>query len=138
MKRGYLMSYTRKAKKGYYGVAVYRDENGKRRQKSAGCFKLKREAVSAAVALEKKLNAINQPLKDISLADYYQRWYETYKQNGLSGISKSRYEIFHKVISNYFGDKKLRAIRRSDYQQFINEYGAKQDRKSTRLNSSHP
>lgn len=125
MKRGYLMSYTRKAKKGYYGVAVYRDENGKRRQRSAGCFKLKREAVSAAVALEKKLNAINQPLKDISLADYYQRWYETYKQNGLSGISKSRYEIFHKVISNYFGDKKLRAIRRSDYQQFINEYGAK-------------
>ena len=125
MKRGYLMSYVRKAKKGYYGVAVYRDENGKRRQRSAGCFKLKREAVSAAVALEKKLNAINQPLKDISLADYYQRWYETYKQNGLYGISKSRYEIFHKVISNYFGDKKLRAIRRSDYQQFINEYGAK-------------
>lgn len=87
MKRGYLMSYVRKAKKGYYSVAVYRDENGKRRQKSAGCFSLKREAVSAAVTLEKNLNAINQPLKDISLADYYQRWYETYKQNGLSGIT---------------------------------------------------
>ena len=118
------MSYTRKAKKGYYGVAVYRDKDGKRRQKSAGCFKLKREAVAAAVALEKKLGAINQQLKDISLTDYYQRWYETYKENGLSNISKSRYEIFHKVISDYFGSKKLRAIRRIDYQQFINQYGS--------------
>ena len=92
MKRGnYFMSYTRKGKSGYYGVAEWRDKDGKRRQKSAGCFSLKREAVSAAVTLEKNLNAINQPLKDISLADYYQRWYETYKQNGLSGITPHRF-----------------------------------------------
>ena len=118
------MSYTRKASKGFYGYASYYDKDGKRHAKSAGCFKLKREAVAAAVALENKLNALNQNLKDVSLADYYQRWYETYKENGLSNISKSRYEIFHKVISEYFGNKRLRAIRRSDYQQFINQYGS--------------
>ena len=49
------MSYTRKGKNGYYGVAEWRDKDDKRRQKSAGCFGLKREAVSAAVTLEKIL-----------------------------------------------------------------------------------
>ncbi len=123
MKRGYLMSYVRKAKKGYYGVAVYRDENGKRRQRSAGCFKLKREAVSAAVALEKQLNAINQDLKDVSLAKYYQRWYELYEKDGISEITQNRYTVIGNVLDKYWKDTKLRAIKRSDYQAFINWYG---------------
>lgn len=117
------MSYTRKAKKGFYGVAVYRDENGKRRQKSAGCFKLKREAVAAAVALEKKLGAINQSLKDISLADYYQRWYDLYEKDGISEVTQNRYTVIGNVLKKYWKDTKLRTIKRSDYQAFINWYG---------------
>ena len=138
MKRGYLMSYVRKAKKGYYGVAVYRDENGKRRQKSAGCFKLKREAVSAAVTLEKKLNAINQTLKDISLADYFERWFKLYKSSkAQSASAKNQYRIMKNVIADYFKDTKLRSIKRSDYQAFINWYGASHAYKSvSKLNGA--
>ncbi|WP_308860642.1 tyrosine-type recombinase/integrase, partial [Limosilactobacillus fermentum] len=117
------MSYVRKAKKGFYGVAVYRDENGKRRQKSAGCFKLKREAVAAAVALEKKLGAINQSLKDISLADYYQRWYDLYEKDGISKVTQNRYTVIGNVLKKYWKDTKLRTIKQSDYQAFINWYG---------------
>ena len=138
MKRGYLMSYVRKAKKGYYGVAVYRDENGKRRQKSAGCFKLKREAVSAAVTLENKLNAINQTLKDISLADYFERWFKLYKANkARSDSAKNQYNIMQNKIRAYWGDTKLRTIKRSDYQAFINWYGADHAYKSvSKLNGA--
>ena len=124
MKRGYLMSYVRKASKGFYGYASYYDKDGKRHAKSAGCFKLKREATAAAVALENKLNVINQSLKDISLADYYDRWYEVYKKNSsLSDITKSRYKTFAKTIRDYFQNTKLITVKRSDYQQFVNWYG---------------
>ena len=53
------MSYAKKAKKGYYGIAEYRDKNGKRHQKSAGCFKLKRDAIKAAQQLEDKYSRVN-------------------------------------------------------------------------------
>ena len=68
------MSYTKKAKKGYYGIAEYRDQDGKRHQKSVGCFKLKREALTEASKLEKELASINVVLKDITLVDYFKRW----------------------------------------------------------------
>lgn len=118
------MSYTKKAKKGYYGIAEYRDQNGKRRQKSAGCFKLKREALASAVKLEKELEQVNLDLQHISFSDYYERWYSVYKKDSsLSDISKSRYKTFLKVIHGYFKDKELITIKRSDYQRFINWYG---------------
>ena len=123
MKRGYLMSYTRKAKKGYYAYATYYDKDGKRHAKSAGCFSLKREATAAAVALENKLNQLNQSLKDISLADYYQRWYDLYEKDGISEITQNRYNVIGNVLDKYWKDTKLRAIKRSDYQAFINWYG---------------
>ena len=131
------MSYTRKGKNGYYGVAEWRDKDGKRRQKSAGCFKLKREANAAAVALEKKLNAINQELKDITLADYYKRWYELYEKDGISDITQNRYTVIGNVIANYWGNTRLRAVKRSDYQAFINWYGADHARDSvSKLNNA--
>lgn len=130
MKRGNFMSYVRKANNGYYGVAVYRDEQGKRHQKSAGCFKLKREANQAAVALEKKLGAINQQLKDMSLADYYQRWYELYEKDSISYITQNRYNVIGHVLSDYWGKTKLRTIKRSDYQKFVNWYGQSHARDS--------
>lgn len=118
------MSYTRKAKKGYYGYATYYDKDGKRHAKSAGVFKLKRDAIANANKLEKKLDAVNIDLHSISLSDYYDRWYSIYKENSpLSDISKSRYKTFSKTIRKYFGNRELATIKRSDYQKFINWYG---------------
>ena len=53
------MSYAKKAKKGYYGIAEFKDKDGKRHQKSAGCFKLKREALQEANKLEAELDQVN-------------------------------------------------------------------------------
>lgn len=131
------MSFAKKRSNGYYGVAVYRDKNGKRHQKGAGTFRLKREALAAADKLEQKLGAIDVELSMMSFADYYQRWYDLYKKNGISDISRSRYEIFGREITNYFGSKKTIDIRRSDYQGFINQYGANHAYKSvSKLNGA--
>jgi hypothetical protein len=60
------MSYAKKAKSGYYGIATWRDKDGKRHQKSAGCFKLKREALAEADKLEKELNQRNVNWQDVT------------------------------------------------------------------------
>lgn len=118
------MSFAKKAKKGYYGIAEFKDKDGKRHQKSAGCFKLKKEALQAADELERKISKINLDLHHISFTDYYERWYTIYKKDSsLSDISKSRYKTFNKTIVSYFKNRELATIRRSDYQQFINWYG---------------
>lgn len=116
------MSYVRKAKNGYYGYASYKDSNGKRRYKSAGKFKLKRDALAKADELEKELSAVDAKLKDISLVDYFKRWYKTYKQASLSNNTCRTYNNSLLAISKYFDDKKLADITRTDYQQFINWY----------------
>ena len=118
------MSSVRKAKSGYYGVVNFYDKNHKRRQKTTKVFKLKRDAQKEAIKLEQELEVINVDLKDISLTDYYKRWYDTYKGNSsLSDITKKRYLIFYRVVKSYFKDKKLREIKKVDYQRFINWYG---------------
>lgn len=118
------MSYVKKAKNGYYGYAYYHDKDGKRRQKSVGKFKLKRDAVEQANKVEKELSGVDIVLKEISLTEYYKRWYEIYKGNSsLSYSSKKRYLIFYRVIKNYFKSRQLKSIKRMDYQKFINWYG---------------
>ena len=73
------MSYAKKAKKGYYGIAEFKDKDGKRYQKSAGFFKLKREALRAGDELERELNKVNLDLRDVTLFDYFKRWFDLYK-----------------------------------------------------------
>ena len=132
------MSYAKKAKKGYYGIAEYRDKDGKRQQKSVGCFKLKREAIEASNKLEKELDQRNMSLADISFHDYYLRWFDLYKSNkAQSASAKNQYRIIGNMVKEYFNNTKIADVKRSDYQGFINWYGANHARKSvTKLNGA--
>ncbi|MCZ0891846.1 tyrosine-type recombinase/integrase [Ligilactobacillus saerimneri] len=114
----------RKEKDGLYrGYVFFYDKNHKRRGKSAGKFKRKKDALDATRDLEKELDTSNINLLEISFADYYQRWYETYKKYGLAEVTSKRYRTFSKAIRDHFKDKMLKDVKRSDYQQFINWYG---------------
>ena len=124
------MAFVKKRKTGYYAVAEYRDNMNQRHQKGAGTFKLKREALEAAQKLEKKLNGVDVDLTKLSLAQYFQRWYELFKKPGITKATQNRYNIIRRVIADYFGVKKIAEIRRSDYQAFINWYGANHARDS--------
>lgn len=131
------MSYAKKAKKGYYGIAEWRDKDGKRHQKSAGCFKLKREALVKADKQEKELDQRNIDWQNITLVEYYQRWYSLYEENRITHVTKNRYKVIGNVLKDYFKDTKLNDIRRSDYQAFINWYGSNHARDSvSKLNSA--
>lgn len=132
------MSYAKKAKKGYYGIAEFKSKDGKRHQKSAGCFKLKREALAAATDLEKELDKLNVNLQDITLFDYFDRWFTLYKKSKAKSFSaRNQYNIMEKFIQEYWHDTRLRDIRRSDYQKFINWYGADHAYKSvSKLNGA--
>lgn len=131
------MSYAKKAKKGYYGIAEYRDQDGKRHQKSVGCFKLKREALTEAEKQEKELDQRNIDWQNITLVEYYQRWYRLYEENRITHVTKNRYKVIGNVLKDYFKDTKLSDIRRSDYQAFINWYGSNHARDSvSKLNSA--
>lgn len=97
-----------------------------------GCFKTKREALKEADKKERELEQININLKDISLSDYYKRWYDLYKGSSmLSDITKKRYLIFYKTIKTYFKTAKMREIKRTEYQRFINWYGESHGYSST-------
>ncbi|MCI1926457.1 MAG: site-specific integrase [[Lactobacillus] timonensis] len=132
------MSYPKKAKKGYYGIAEYKTKDGKRHQKSAGWFKLKRQALAAADELEKQLNQLNIDLKDITLDDYFSRWFDLYKKHKAKSFSsRNQYRIMQKFIQKYWKDNRLRDIKRSDYQAFINWYGTNHAYKSvSKLNGA--
>ena len=132
------MSYTKKVKKGYYGYATFYDKDGKRHAQSAGLFKLKREAQQAGNDLEKELNQRNMSLADISFHDYYLRWFKLYKSNkAQSASAKNQYRIIGNMVKEYFNNTKLADVKRSDYQGFINWYGANHARKSvTKLNGA--
>lgn len=131
------MSYTKKVKNYYYGYATYYDDQGKRHAKSAGKFKLKREAMQAGNDLEKELDQRNLNFADISLSDYYVRWYELYKENNITDVTKNRYHVIGQAIKQYFGNTKLVTIKRSTYQGFINWYGANHARDSvSKLNGA--
>nr|WP_283590455.1 site-specific integrase [Ligilactobacillus saerimneri] len=114
----------RKEKDGLYRSYVYYyDKDHKRRGKSAGKFKRKKDAVASANELERELNQINLNLRDISLADYFKRWYETYKKASIADNTCIKYSNTLNAIIEYFKDTMLKDIKRSDYQRFINWYG---------------
>lgn len=131
------MSYVRKTNGGYYGYATYYDKDGKRHAKSVGRFKLKREALAAADDKENEFANRNMDMKDISLSDYYWRWFELYEAKGITDITRNRYKVIGKAIREYFQDTKLTTIKRSEYQAFVNWYGANHARDSvTKLNGA--
>lgn len=123
--------YIRKTNNGkYQAIAQYRDNDGKRHQKSAGIFKTKKEAKEKASKLENEFASLNMSLNDISLYDYYIRWYKIYKVATVGEVAQRHYIRLSKFIRQYFNDTKLVNIRRSDYQQFINWYGSNHARES--------
>lgn len=116
------MSYVRKEKNGYRGYATYYVD-GKKKNKSVGKFRLRKDALKKAQELENNLNTANVDLQELPFATYFEQWFYTYKFNKLAQATINRYLANIKVIKRYFKDKKTTDIKRSEYQQFINWYG---------------
>ncbi len=93
-----------------------------------GGFALKKDAMKEAYEIESKLKrGKTVATREISFSDYFDGWWQLYKsKNSLATIS--HYKATASTIREYFGQRDIRSITRSDYQTFLNEYGEKRAR----------
>lgn len=118
-----MASYTKKY--GHWQARInWIDVFGKRHYKSKNGFATKTLAKKWAVAQENELNHGIAVDKDISFADYFHHWVQTYKEPKVSKVSMDRYRLAEKDLRKYFGNVSIKEISRSDYQKFISKYGA--------------
>ncbi len=117
-------------------MATFRKKNGKwqarlswmdhdkRHWKSKQGFPTKRQAQKWALDQENQLQKGVQVDKKVSFVDYYNKWVETYKAPYLSDGSVKRYRQLGQVLKNYFHDRPITEITRTDYQDFLTKYAA--------------
>lgn len=117
-----MASYGKKHGKWQARISWRRD--GKRYFKSKQGFATKSLAQSWAIDEEAKLNQGLKINDNTTFADYFKRWYETYKQPKISRITQNRYNLVYKHIKQYFKNTSIKTITRQEYQQFINNYGS--------------
>lgn len=118
------MAYFSKRGKGWQARIPWTDSNGKRHSKNKGGFATKALAKKWATQNEALLNKGVAIDRTISLADYFDHWYKTYKEPKVAQPTLNRYKINASVIRDYFGNQLIDKITRSQYQTFLNEYGA--------------
>lgn len=108
-----------------WSVRISYQENGKQKQKEKSGFRTKAEAQKYAIEQEQLLNkGILLNSKDILFCTYFKKWYETFKADNISPSTLRRYSNIEKRIKEYFNDVGMQKITRTDYQKFINWYGA--------------
>lgn len=102
----------------------WRDNNGKLHQKSKSGFATKQEARQYALKMENDRLAGNQIDVDVTFLYYFDDWFKTYKQKQITNVTARHYTWTRNSIKHYFADKKLKALSRHDYQEFINDFGS--------------
>lgn len=102
---------------------ISRYVNGKYKPIRKGGFKTKKEAQLAAAEVEAQLSkgSFVENLK-IAFVDYFEKWFKLYKLD-LKGPTVKHYKSTLKYIKEFFGDKPIQDIIRSEYQEFLNHYG---------------
>lgn len=98
--------------------------NGKLRQTSKRGFRTKTEAVMWAAAIEADIDGVEKQKKNILFVDYFDNWVATYKEQKVQSSTLRKYRHASKVLHHYFPTTSIKEMRRSDYQRFINDYGA--------------
>lgn len=118
-----MANYMKRGKK-WQARITWRDSNGKLHQKSKSGFDTKMQAKQFAAKLEAKhLEGLNIENKE-TFSQYYQRWFETYREPQITNVTAKRYKIIKKQIQDSIGKQQLKKITRYQYQSFINDFGS--------------
>lgn len=111
------------------------DNTGTRRYRTKS-FKTKKEASVWAAESEVEVtqqSGVFDNNPDLTFYDYFNVWYDTYKDQAIRRSTKRRYTTIGNFIQKYFADTPMRNVSRLSYQQFLNDYGSTHKR-STCLN----
>lgn len=116
------MAFFRKLDSGWEYRITYRDQMGKKREKSKRGFKTKALAKVAARQAEEELNTRSSDLLDITVLEYNKHWANIYKRPHVTSKTWKTYTKNYKHIERFFGDRKLRSITHTFYQQILNTF----------------
>lgn len=108
-----------KTNKWYVRYNVY-DNKGNRHQKMKKGFKSKKEAQIYGTKQEEITYDINA---DMPFADYFEKWFYTYKETMITDKVIKEYKHLIKLVHEYFGNLPLKLLTRQRYQTFINIRG---------------
>ncbi|MBZ5980080.1 site-specific integrase [Leuconostoc gasicomitatum] len=104
-------------------VFLIAGDTKKRKTKSG--FTTKSEANKWAIGIEnQKINNV-LTTKDGIIADMFNDWYQVFKEPQLETKSKTWYMTTHRVISDYWPNKKISEVDSKLFQELINDYGSK-------------
>lgn len=115
----------------------WRDADGKLHQKSKAGFATKAQAKLYAAELESELGKGVDVSADPVFADYFEQWYQTYREPHLAKASRYQYTTNIKAVKKLFGNVKLKSISRTLFQQAINEYGKNHAKRTVARLHSH-
>lgn len=104
---------------------VNRSVNGKRLPiNSNGGYRLRSMVKEAAQEIEDQIkHGTYQEPTDQTFDRYYEEWFHTFYEGKKSAANDNHYRSALKKIKKYFPNKKIADISRSDYQNFLNEFG---------------
>lgn len=118
------MAYYQKRGKNWQARIEWHDGQNKRHTKSKSGFPTKAAAKLWGTENEAKLRQGINIGKTISFYNYFCHWVETYKENKVSHVSLVRYRTTEKDIKKFFGNTLIKDVTRTQYQSFINQFGA--------------
>lgn len=127
------MAYFRKRANGWEYRISYKVGNGKYKQVSKSGFKTKSLAQLAANKAELELAKGFSVDKEITLCDYFKKWYKIHKKPRISIGTSKHYETAQKAIAKYFKETKIINLKPSEYQAIINEMGTHYQKSTLKL-----
>ncbi|MFH6626336.1 tyrosine-type recombinase/integrase [Streptococcus suis] len=131
------MAYFRKRENGWEYRISYKAPDGSYKQKSKSGFRTKSDAVQAASQAEIELSNGIVEDKNITLAEYFEKWMEIHKKPHVDPETYRKYEFNLKIIKEYYRDTKLSKITATMHQQVLNKLADRYVKYTVKLFNSH-
>ncbi len=131
------MAYFRKRDNGWEYRISYKAPDGSYKQKSKSGYRTKAEAVQAASQVKIELSNGIVEDKNITLAEYFEKWMLVHKKPHVGPETFGKYEYTLKLITIYFHETKLSKINATSYQNIINELAKCYVKDSVKRFNSH-
>lgn len=126
-----MARFYKRGKTWTYCMYIGFDVNGKRKRKTQGGFTTKKEAQTAAAAIENEVaNGTYVEEKDISFRNFAELWLKGYSAEVKKSCSRVR-EIQLKVLYKYFDAVKIKDITKIQYQECLLDLLKKEYAEST-------
>lgn len=131
------MANIKKTEYGTWRARVSYQVNGKQKFKSKQGFETKKEAQNWANNAEIELNSDTKAdYSQLKLSDYFENWVNTYK-NDMSFATQYQYKNTLETIEKYIPNAMLSTFTRTNFQEFINIFGADHSKETVSKRKNH-